>query len=79
MAFLRHTMTNLADYYVIERGDGEYEDGIYTWEEAVEVVERFERQTDGIQGWMHTYRTIMVEPEDHLDLREFQRKRRTEL
>ena len=42
-------------------------------------MEEFERRPDGIQGWTHLYRALLTEPEDHADLREFQRERKREL
>ena len=86
MDFLRHNMANVRgrmwneinanpfDYFTRARGD-EFEDRIYTREE----VEAFEKRPDGIQGWMHTFRAPFTVPEDHVDLREFQRERKDEL
>ena len=51
------------------------ESKIYTRKE----VEEFERRPDEIQGWMHTFRAPFTVPEDHVDLREFQRERKDEL
>ena len=42
-------------------------------------MEELERLPDGIQGWVHTYRAILTELEDHAKLRECQRERRNEL
>ena len=87
MDHLRHNMANerermvdeiLANpdrYYVIKRGDDSNEYRIYTREE----MEEFERRLDGIQGWVHTYRTLVIEPHELAELQEFQRERKTEL
>ena len=70
---MANNFANPFDYYIRPPFDEHTQ--ILTREE----VEEFERQPDGIQGWMHTYKAVLTEPEDHADLREFQRERKREL